>query len=390
MIIIIIILITPVILIQSCSTTRYSTGDVLMKKIEKSKQYQNEKFVNYNPGGLDMSFSNMLSTGWKFMVGGKERTPDFQLPVRQVDFTQITNARIDELKVTWVGHSSQIINLDGIILLTDPVYENSTTMMGPSRFNGDIPLNIEELPEIDLVLISHNHYDHLNAATIKQIHPKVKQFVVPLMVGAELENMGVPREKIIELDWWDEITLFDNFLVALTPTQHFSGRSMFDRNESLWGSFVLQGPHHTIYFSGDSGYFQGFKEIGDTYGPFDLTLMECGAYNKRWQYVHMMPEESAQAHLDLKGKIMQPMHWGTFSLALHSWYDPMVRVTKAADSLGIKLLTPMVGETVVVNENLRTERWWEAVLHEDELIPQNDEPGYSRIDTEKIKRNETI
>lgn len=368
MVSLIIILTAPVFVVQSCATTRYSKGDVQMEKIENSKQYKNEKFFNYNPDGMDMSFSNMMSLGWKFLVGGTDRIPDVELPVTRVDFNQIINANPDELKVTWIGHSSQIINLDGIIILTDPVYEISTTIMGPSRFNGDVPLDIKELPEIDLVVISHNHYDHLNASTIEQIHPKVKQFVVPLMVGAELENSGVPREKIVELDWWDEIILFENFLVALTPTQHFSGRSMFDRNESLWGSFVINGPHHKIYFSGDSGYFQGFKEIGEKYGPFDLTMMECGAYNNRWQYVHMLPEESVRAHLDLQGKVMQPMHWGTFNLALHSWYDPMVRVAKAADSLGIQLSTPIIGETITVDENLQTARWWEEVLYTNELV----------------------
>ena len=236
MVSLVIILMTFVFVIQSCSTTRYGTGDVQMEKIENSKQYKKEKFVNYNDGGLETKFFKMLPVAWEFLVTGNVRTPDVDLPVKQVDMNQIINANPDELKVTWIGHSSQIINLDGIIILADPVFENSTTIMGPSRFNGDVPLNIEDLPEIDLVVISHNHYDHLNAYTIEQIHSRVKQFVVPLMVGAELENFGVPRIKIIELDWWDEITLFDNFKVALTPTQHFSGRSMFDRDESLWGS----------------------------------------------------------------------------------------------------------------------------------------------------------
>lgn len=368
MVILIIVLMATAFFIQSCATTKYSTEDAQMKKIENSKQYKKEKFVNYNAGGLETNFFKMLPVAWEFLVKGNERTPDVDLPVKQVDMNQIINAKPDELKVTWVGHSSQIINLDGIIILADPVFENSTTIMGPSRYNGDVPLDINELPEIDLVVISHNHYDHLNAYTVEAIHPKVKHFVVPLMVGAELENFGVPQHKIIEMDWWDEISLFDNFLVALTPTQHFSGRSMFDRDESLWGSFVIKGPYHKIYFSGDSGYFQGFKEIGDKYGPFDLTMMECGCYDKKWQFIHMLPEESAQAHLDLKGKIMQPMHWGTLNMGLHSWYDPIVRVSKAADSLGITLSTPIVGETITIDENLQTERWWETVLKENELV----------------------
>ncbi|MBU1116639.1 MAG: MBL fold metallo-hydrolase [Bacteroidetes bacterium] len=293
--------------------------------------------------------------------------PKFDLPTQKVDFSKITNAKPDELKVTWVGHSSQIINIDGKIILTDPVYVNKTVFMGPSRYNGDVPLNIDELPEIDLVLISHNHYDHLNIETINKIHPKVKRFLVPMLVGAELEKAGVPQEKITELNWWDELKIDEGFTIAFTPTQHFSGRGIFDRDETLWGSYVIHGPHHKIFFSGDSGYFDGFKEIGNKYGPFDYTFMECGAYNEKWHYVHMYPEETVQAHLDLKGKVLQPMHWGTFNLALHAWYDPMIRVTKAADSSGIKLSTPVVGETITINENVNTELWWEELLMNAEI-----------------------
>lgn len=350
---------------QSCSSASYSTEDIKMEKIEKSSQYKDGKFVNYK-NEFEMSFS--LGTMWDFFFADNDRKPDKDLPRQEIDFEKIKNTKSDELKITWVGHSSQIINIDGKIVLTDPMYENTTAFMGPSRFNGDVPLNLDEIPEIDLVVISHNHYDHLNSGTIEEIHPRVKQFLVPLMVGAQLEKIGVPRNKIKEMDWWDEVDLFENFKVAFTPTQHFSGRGLFDRDETLWGSFVIVGPHHKIYFSGDSGYFEGFKQIGDKYGPFDYTLMECGAYNEKWQNIHMLPEESVQAHIDLRGKIMQPMHWGTFDLALHSWYDPMVRVAKAADSLGIQLSTPIVGETITVDENLVTERWWENVVENKELV----------------------
>jgi L-ascorbate metabolism protein UlaG (beta-lactamase superfamily) len=361
-----VLIILTISFIQPCASTRYNTGDTQMEKLKKSAQYRDNKFVNYKPA-QQWGISDIVPMAWDFFVTGNDRTPDVDLPVKRVDFGKIKNSKPDELKVTWVGHSSLIINLDGLLILTDPVFENRTTMMGPSRYSGDVPLDIEEIPNIDLVLISHNHYDHLDAYTIERIYPNVKQFVTPLMVGAELEDIGVPREKIIELDWWDEITLFENLLVVLTPAQHFSGRGMFDRDETLWGSFVLAGPKRKIYYSGDSGYFEGFKDIGEKYGPFDITMMECGAYNKRWHFVHMMPEETAQAHLDLKGKILQPIHWGTFNLALHSWHDPIVRVSKAADSLGIKLLTPIVGETLTIDKNLRTERWWVSILNHEQL-----------------------
>ncbi len=362
----IVIILIGILFGQSCSSATYNTEDVKMNKINKSKQFNNDKFNNYKPSP-DWGFFKMLPIMWDFLVTNNDRKPDIELPIKKVEFNQIKNVKSDELKVTWIGHSSQIINIDGKLILTDPIFEKKTAFIGPSRYNGDVPLNIDDLPEIDLVLISHNHYDHLNSYTIEKIHPKVKQFIVPLLVGAELEKMGVPREKIIELDWWEETTPFEDFLIAFTPTQHFSGRGLFDRDETLWGSYVIRGPHHKIYFSGDSGYFKGFKEIGDKYGPFDYTFMECGAYNKKWRFVHMMPEETVQAHLDLKGKILQPIHWGTFNLALHAWYDPMVRVSKAADSLGVQLSTPIVGETITVDENLATERWWEKVLNKKVL-----------------------
>lgn len=367
----VLILITSMFLAQSCSSASYSTEDIKMEKIEKSQQYENGKFVNLNPEP-DLNFGKMLPIMWDFLFTGNDRKPDVDIPRQEINFEQIKNSKNDELKITWVGHSSQIINIDGKIILTDPVFENKTVFMGPSRYNGDVPLNMDEIPEIDLVLISHNHYDHFNSNTLEELNNKTKMFLVPLMVGAQLEELGIPREKITELDWWDEVKPFENFMVAFTPTQHFSGRGLFDRNETLWGSFVVEGPYHKIYFSGDSGYFEGFKEIGNKYGPFDYTLMECGAYNEKWHYVHMFPEESVQANIDLKGKVMQPMHWGTFDLALHAWYDPMVRVVKAADSLGVKISTPIIGETITVNENLITERWWEALIQDKELFAEQD------------------
>ena len=366
-VILLVLVLIVMLLNQSCSSSSYSVEDVKMEKIEKSAHYKDGEFKNYKPSP-DWGLTDVIPMMWEFLFTGNDRKPDGELPTMKVDFNQIANAKPDELKVTWIGHSSLIINIDGKIILTDPIYFNNTAFLGPGRYNGDVPFDINELPKIDLAVISHNHYDHLNTATIEKILPKVNHFITPLMVGAELEEMGVPRSKITELDWWEEIRPSDDFLIVLTPAQHFSGRGLFDRDETLWGSFVIQGPKHKIYFSGDSGYFDGFKAIGDKYGPFDLTFLECGAYNERWQFVHMFPEETAQAHIDLRGKILHPIHWGTFDVSLHSWYDPMVRISKAADSLGIKLSTPIVGETIKIDENLNTERWWESVLNKKVIV----------------------
>jgi len=367
-IILIIVFLIGMLFAQSCSSAEYGTEDSNMKKVENSKNYKDGKFLNYrnNPDDM-MNIMKIAPIAWDFLVKDNDRKPDVSLPVQKVDFNKVINAKVDELKVTWIGHSSQIINIDGKIILTDPVFDDRTVFLGPSRYNGKVPFNIDELPEMDLVLISHNHYDHLNSMSIQKIHPKVKQFIVPLMVGAELEKLGVPSGKIIELDWWEEVNPFDNFLIVFTPAQHFSGRGIFDKDKTLWGSFVVQSPNHKIYFSGDSGYFEGFKEIGDKYGPFDYTFIECGAYNEKWHFVHMYPEETVQAHLDLRGIILQPIHWGTFDLALHAWYDPIIRVAKAADELGVKLSTPIVGETNTIDENLKTKRWWENFVKNKEI-----------------------
>jgi L-ascorbate metabolism protein UlaG (beta-lactamase superfamily) len=194
------------------------------------------------------------------------------------------------------------------------------------------------------------------------LYNKTGLFIVPLAVGADLEDAGVAREKIIELDWWDEYQVTERLMVAATPAQHFSGRGVADRNETLWASFVVKGPHHIIYYSGDSGYFDGFKMIGEKYGPFDIAIVESGAYDERWHHIHMFPEEAVQASIDLQSEILHPIHWATFNLALHSWYDPMQRLTTAADSLGIVAATPVVGETTVFGEYIPTDRWWEKLI----------------------------
>jgi L-ascorbate metabolism protein UlaG (beta-lactamase superfamily) len=261
-----------------------------------------------------------------------------------------------------------MINIDGYKIMTDPVFEKSVSFFGPTRYNGEVPLEIENLPMIDVVIISHNHYDHLNKSSIEMLNEKTEKFIVPLSVGAELEDSGVPRDKIIELDWWDEYRVNNNLLIVATPAQHFSGRGLTDRDETLWASWVVKAPNHKIYFSGDSGYFDGFKQIGEKYGPFDITFLETGAYNEKWHHIHMYPEETVQAHIDLQGNVLHPIHWATFNLSLHTWYDPMERLTKSAESLGVLAATPVVGETTILGEYIPTNKWWNEVLADKDKI----------------------
>lgn len=351
-------------IIHACSSAVYQKGDVQLNKIEDSPQYKEGKFKNY-VDWEQPSFGEYISTGWEFLFGGDQRTPDGLLPRKSVDLQHFTQSDNNQLNATWLGHSSIMINIDGYKIMTDPVFEKSVSFFGPSRYNGEVPLDTTQLPEIDLVIISHNHYDHLNKTSIEILSKKAGKFIVPLAVGAELENAGVSRDRIVELDWWEEFIIDDQLTVVATPAQHFSGRGLTDRNNTLWASWVIKTDHHKIYFSGDSGYFDGFKKIGEKYGPFDMTFLETGAYNEKWHHIHMYPEETVQAHIDLGGKILHPIHWATFNLSLHTWYDPMERLTSQAESLGVTAATPIVGETTIYGEYIPTDKWWNDVLAQE-------------------------
>jgi len=327
-----------------------------MKNKAKNSIFHDGKFHNKHPW-KQPGFSQYVEMTWKFLFAGGERTPEQDPPVYVPDMERFLSDSLQQLSSLWLGHSSLLINLDGNRIATDLVLQKRISLFGPTRYNGDAPLTPEQVPQLDLVLISHNHYDHLNKWTIQKIKEKVKLFIVPLGVGAQLEKWGVKTEKIKEMDWWEEMR-YNNLTIVFTPTQHFSGRGLRDRDKTLWGSFVVIGITHKIYFSGDSGYFEGFREIGEKYGPFDVTFLECGAYDRLWHHIHMLPEETVQAHLDLKGKILNPIHWGTFNLALHSWNEPMERMVEEAIQRNISYVTPVVGEIVQYTDSLPQKFWW--------------------------------
>jgi L-ascorbate metabolism protein UlaG (beta-lactamase superfamily) len=329
-----------------------------MNNFDKSIRNSKGKFRNTNIW-KQPSFWEYLSTMKDFMFLKNERVPKYKLPVKMVDLSYFKESNNNQLNITWLGHSSLMVNIDGYKILTDPVFESKISFFGPTRYNGNVPLNISDLPEIDVVIISHNHYDHLNKPSIRQLKGKVKKFIVPLEVGKELVDCGVSPELIHEMDWWDELNIDSNLMIAATPSQHFSGRRLTDRDKSLWASWVIKTDNHKIFFGADSGYFDGFVSIGEKNGPFDMTFIESGAYNEMWHHIHMYPEETAQAHIDLKGNILHPIHWGTFNLSLHSWYEPMVRLAAAADKMNIRIATPIPGETTVFDSYIPSERWWE-------------------------------
>ncbi|PEC82188.1 hypothetical protein COK00_09600 [Bacillus cereus] len=263
--------------------------------------------------------------------------------------------------VTWFGHSASLLKIEGKKLLLDPMFGDASSpfpVFNSKRYSGTFSLEREDLQEIDAIIISHNHYDHLNYKSIMQLKDRAKHFYVPTGVAQYLIKWGVSPNKISEHNWWDEIT-FDNIKLVCAPARHFSGRSMTDRDCSLWCSWLILGQETKVFFSGDSGYAPHFKEIGDKYGPFDLTLMECGQYDPRWSAIHMLPEETVQAHMDVKGELLLPIHWGAFTLALHEWSDPIERVTKEANRLGVKVTTPQIGESITLkSKDYPSSAWW--------------------------------
>ncbi|ACA84747.1 MBL fold metallo-hydrolase [Shewanella woodyi] len=292
--------------------------------------------------------------------------PEQMQPIIELTSKQLMELPSDQDMVIRLGHSSIFMQLDGKKWLIDPVFSERASpfsFIGPKRFH-PTPISLKDLPEIDGVLISHDHYDHLDKATIKHLASTSTQFIVPLGVDKHLLRWGVAANKVQSLDWWESFNLGSTKITAM-PTQHFSGRGIFDKNETLWASYVIESQQNKIYFSGDSGYFAGFKEIGDRFGPFTLTMVETGAYDADWPTIHMTPEQSLQAHIDLRGETMMPIHNGTFDLAFHSWYEPLERIVKLANDTDVKLATPMMGQGLTLKNNQlntsqlsTTEYWW--------------------------------
>ncbi|MDA1600634.1 MBL fold metallo-hydrolase [Bacillus cereus] len=266
--------------------------------------------------------------------------------------------------VTWFGHSASLLKIEGKKLLLDPMFGDASSpfpVFNSKRYSGTFSLEREDFQEIDAIIISHNHYDHMNYKSIMQLKDRAKHFYVPTGVAQYLIKWGVSPSKISEHNWWDEI-MFDNIKLVCAPARHFSGRSMTDRDCSLWCSWLILGQETKVFFSGDSGYAPHFKEIGDKYGPFDLTLMECGQYDPRWSAIHMLPEETVQAHIDVKGELLLPIHWGAFTLALHEWSDPIERVTKEANRLGVNIATPQIGESITLKStDYPSSAWWREI-----------------------------
>jgi L-ascorbate metabolism protein UlaG (beta-lactamase superfamily) len=329
-----------------------------MERMMRSPQFTGAGFENPMPMSEPR---NPIPILFEFLLSSNEnREPVDPIPVveRQAsDFVSIP----DDLRVTWFGHSSFLVELDGVRLLVDPMWgerASPSSFFGPKRFF-DPPIALSELPSVDAVVLSHDHYDHLNEETIRALRDHVPLFIVPLGVGAHLEYWGVDSEKITETDWWESVDVGGVKLVC-TPSRHFSGRFLNSRNSTLWAGWAFLGQERRVYYTGDSGYFHGLKEIGERLGPFDMTLVEAGAYNQDWPDVHFGPEQAVQAHIDVGGGVMVPVHWATFNLAFHSWTEPIERILVEAERRGVAVVTPRPGMSLELPP-ASIDRWWPDV-----------------------------
>jgi L-ascorbate metabolism protein UlaG (beta-lactamase superfamily) len=291
-----------------------------------------------------------------------DTVPRTAIPVRQLTAQDLAALDGNANHLIRLGHSSLLLKLQGKYWLVDPVLSQRASPVrfaGPRRYSAP-PLRPEALPDIEGVVISHDHYDHLDAPTMAWLATRTRRYLVPLGLKARLVGMGVPAERITELDWWQSATQ-DGLVVTATPAQHFSGRTPWDTNRTLWASWVFESAGQRIFFSGDSGYFGGFREIGARFGPFDAACIENGAYDPGWPGIHMRPEETLQAFLDLRGKLLVPVHNSAFDLAFHAWREPLAALAELAVAQGIALATPQLGEPVTIGRARINLHWWEAV-----------------------------
>ncbi|AMR31636.1 MBL fold metallo-hydrolase [Mucilaginibacter sp. PAMC 26640] len=319
------------------------------------------KFINTIPTE-SAGFGKFVPILKEYINNKAENTPKIPLGPFKTDVSVYDTPPASGLRVTWVGHSSLLIEVDGIRILTDPVWSQRVSFsqaFGPKRFFQP-PITLAELPKLDVIISSHDHYDHLDEATIKFFADKHVPFICSLGVARYLKSWGIAGNYIHEVDWGDSV-MIGNCNITAAPARHFSGRGIINRDETLWSSFVIKGPKHNIYFGADSGYSPDFKEIGNTYGPFDLTMLEIGAYGQHWADIHMGPDNASNAHLDLRGNIMMGIHWGTFNLAPHAWFEPAERLVNASKDKNIKLLLPEPGKPTEVTGPL-VSAWWKNFM----------------------------
>lgn len=329
-----------------------------LERIRKSPNYKKDGFENLTDTPMMVKGTSYFDLLKKVVNKPVDSKPSSVLPSVKTDLKNIIS---DKPYIVWFGHSSYFIRIDSKIFLVDPVFSGHASPVSfmVKSFNGSDVYTTEDLPEIDYLILTHDHYDHLDYKTIMKLKIKAKSVVCSLGVSSHLIYWGFDENLITEMDWWQTNKLTENINLTATAARHFSGRG-FVRNKTLWSSFILKTQSYNLFLGGDSGFDFHFKEIGDKSGPFDLAILECGQYNSAWPFIHMMPEQTVQAAIDLQAKILLPVHWGKFSLALHPWKEPIERALSAATLQNLKVTTPMIGEPVIVGESYPGKQWWNS------------------------------
>lgn len=331
-----------------------------LERIQQSTNYRKGQFQNLHHTPMMAEDVSAIATMKEALFNRSKRNrPSSVLPSVKTNLLALAP---DRDVLVWFGHSSYFMQLDGKRILVDPVFSGHSSPFSfmVKSFKGSDIYTPDEIPDIDYLFISHDHWDHLDYETVLKLKPRVKKVITSLGTAAHLESWGFNTSSTIELDWHEKAVLDPGFLVTATPARHFSGRGL-RRNKALWASFVFQTPHKKIFIGGDSGYDTHFAEIGNNYGPFDLALLECGQYNYAWRLIHMMPEQTVQAAIDLKTRMMMPVHWAKFALALHAWDEPIIRVTKEATRLNVPIVHPMIGEELNLDSLSTTAEWWHGL-----------------------------
>lgn len=328
-----------------------------IKSYPQSTQYDGVRFTNKMPR-QQLGVAEYAKLLWDFTFNKpKETSPASALPVINISAQELALA--PDNSVYRLGHSSLLFKMRGKYWLTDPVFVQRASpfkWLGPKRFQST-PIALDDLPPIEGIILSHDHYDHLDYHTIRQLKDRVRYFLAPLGVGDLLASWGVSQDKITQLDWWESKNI-DGIHFVATPSQHFSGRGLFDGNKRLWCSWSIISDEFRLFFGGDSGYFDGFKQIGNKFGPFDMAFLENGAYDARWADIHMQPKDTIQAFLDLNAKWLFPIHNAAFDLAFHKWNDPLNQITALAQEQQIKVSMPKIGQGVQFLQPQEEKAWW--------------------------------
>jgi L-ascorbate metabolism protein UlaG (beta-lactamase superfamily) len=326
------------------------------RAVIESKNFKNGKFQNMSVTPMMAKTASVGRILHDYLNRPKTVAPVAPLPSVQTDLRALAS---ETPVIVWFGHSSYLVHAGGKNILVDPVFSGYASPVPGlvKAFPGSNVYGTKDMPHIDWIVITHNHYDHLDKQSISRLGPQTGSFYTPIGVGKDVAAFNIPEDKIQEMDWWESAELSPAITLTATPARHFSGRGL-KRAGSLWASFVLNVHGVKIFLGGDSGYDSHFKTIGDRYGPFDIAMLECGQYNELWPNIHMMPEETVQAAMDLRAAVLMPVHWGKFTLANHAWNEPVERAVAAAAALGWRITVPKIGEPVRLGEELPLAPWW--------------------------------